>query len=253
MDRSDDGWWRTDVDARPDARYGFVLDDDPKVLPDPRSPRQPDGVHERSQLWQPAPDAWTDDDWQGRSIEGRVIYELHIGTFTPGGTFDSAIEKLDYLVDLGVDFVELMPVNAFGGTWLGLRRRALVCGARAVRRARRPDPACQRMPPARPWRADRRGVQSPWPVGQLPAAVRAVPVVGQQSVGRIDQHLRRGRRRGAALHPRLRIALDARLPRRRSAARRRARTRRHHRHPHPRRTGRPKPTRWPKNWAGRCR
>ncbi|MFL6083909.1 MAG: malto-oligosyltrehalose trehalohydrolase, partial [Mycobacterium sp.] len=48
MDRTDDGWWRADVDARPDARYGFVLDDDPKVLPDPRSPRQPDGVHQRS-------------------------------------------------------------------------------------------------------------------------------------------------------------------------------------------------------------
>ena len=116
MSRSDDGWWHADVDAPPDARYGFVLDDDPTVLPDPRSPRQPDGVHGRSQLWQPAPDAWTDGDWQGRSIEGRVIYELHIGTFTPDGTLDSAIEKLDYLVDLGVDFVEVMPVNAFGGT-----------------------------------------------------------------------------------------------------------------------------------------
>jgi maltooligosyltrehalose trehalohydrolase len=116
MDRSDHGWWRTDAEARPDARYGFVLDGDPKVLPDPRSARQPDGVHERSQLWQPASDAWTDNDWQGRSIEGRVIYELHVGTFTPAGTFDSAIEKLGYLVDLGVDFVELMPVNAFGGT-----------------------------------------------------------------------------------------------------------------------------------------
>jgi maltooligosyltrehalose trehalohydrolase len=116
MTRSDDGWWRASVDSRPDARYGFVLDDDPKVLPDPRSARQPDGVHERSQLWRPAADAWSDDGWQGRSIEGRVIYELHVGTFTPEGTFDSAIEKLDYLVDLGVDFVELMPVNAFGGT-----------------------------------------------------------------------------------------------------------------------------------------
>ena len=119
MDRSDDGWWRIQVPdsaARPDARYGFVLDDDPTVLPDPRSPRQPEGVHERSQLWRPAVDAWTDGDWQGRSIEGRVIYELHVGTFTPGATFDSAIEKLDHLVDLGVDFVELMPVNAFGGT-----------------------------------------------------------------------------------------------------------------------------------------
>jgi maltooligosyltrehalose trehalohydrolase len=119
MQRSDDGWWRSQVPdsvAPPGARYGFVLDDDPTVLPDPRSPRQPEGVHERSQLWRPAADAWTDDDWQGRSIEGRVIYELHVGAFTPGGTFDSAIAKLDHLVDLGVDFVELMPVNAFGGT-----------------------------------------------------------------------------------------------------------------------------------------
>ena len=99
-----------------DARYGFVLDDDPKVLPDPRSPRQPDGVHERSQLWSRAGRPLDRRDWAGRSIEGAVIYELHIGTFTPAGTFDSAIEKLDYLVDLGVDFVELMPVNAFDGT-----------------------------------------------------------------------------------------------------------------------------------------
>jgi len=116
MERSDDGWWRAVVDAAPGARYGFVLDDNPKVLPDPRSPRQPDGVHERSQLWQPSADAWSDTDWAGRSIEGAVIYELHVGTFTPDGTFDSAIDKLDHLVDLGVDFVEIMPVNAFGGT-----------------------------------------------------------------------------------------------------------------------------------------
>jgi maltooligosyltrehalose trehalohydrolase len=116
MTRSEDEWWHTDVDAAPDSRYGFLLDDDPKVLPDPRSPRQPEGVHERSQLWQPASDVWTDAGWEGRSIEGGAIYELHIGTFTPEGTFDSAAEKLDYLVDLGIDFVEIMPVNAFGGT-----------------------------------------------------------------------------------------------------------------------------------------
>ncbi|MFV8247435.1 malto-oligosyltrehalose trehalohydrolase [Mycolicibacterium peregrinum] len=116
MVRSEDGWWRAEVASRSDARYGFVLDDDPTVLPDPRSARQPDGVHERSQLWQPAPDAWTDSGWAGRSISGAVIYELHVGTFTPEGTFDSAIDKLDHLVDLGVDFVELMPVNAFNGT-----------------------------------------------------------------------------------------------------------------------------------------
>jgi maltooligosyltrehalose trehalohydrolase len=116
MTRARDGWWRATVDAAPDARYGYLLDDDPTVLPDPRSPRQPDGVHDRSQLWEPAPQAWTDGGWTGRSVQGAVIYELHIGTFTPEGTFDSAIEKLTYLVDLGVDFVEVMPVNTFSGT-----------------------------------------------------------------------------------------------------------------------------------------
>jgi maltooligosyltrehalose trehalohydrolase len=116
MIRTDDGWWRTTLEVARDARYGYLIDDDPQVLPDPRSARQPDGVHARSALWDETAAAWTDDDWAGRSVEGAVIYELHIGTFTPAGTFDSAIEKLDHLVDLGVDFVELMPVNAFSGT-----------------------------------------------------------------------------------------------------------------------------------------
>jgi maltooligosyltrehalose trehalohydrolase len=116
MTRGRDGWWRATVEAAPDARYGYLLDDDPKPLPDPRSPRQPDGVHDRSQLWKPTPQDWADGDWRGRSVQGAVIYELHIGTFTPAGTFDAAIDKLDYLVGLGVDFVEVMPVNAFSGT-----------------------------------------------------------------------------------------------------------------------------------------
>ena len=111
-----DSWWRLTVDAAPDAHYGFVLDDDAQVLPDPRSARQPDGVHARSQLWDAGAVRWDDGDWAGRSVDGAVIYELHIGTFTPEGTFDSAAQKLDYLVDLGVDFVDLMPVNAYSGT-----------------------------------------------------------------------------------------------------------------------------------------
>lgn len=115
MTRSAGGWWHATVDTAPDARYGYLLDDDPTVLPDPRSPRQPEGVHARSQLWDPAAATWTDGGWAGRAVEGAVIYELHLGTFTEAGTFDAAIEKLDYLVDLGVDFVELMPVNSFAG------------------------------------------------------------------------------------------------------------------------------------------
>jgi maltooligosyltrehalose trehalohydrolase len=117
MARSGGGWWRAAVDTAPDARYGYLLDDDPTVLPDPRSARQPDGVHERSALWDASAAGWTDGDWAGRAVAGAVIYELHLGTFTPGGTFDSAVEKLDYLVGLGVDFVELMPVNAFSGPY----------------------------------------------------------------------------------------------------------------------------------------
>lgn len=115
MVRSGGGWWRTTLDVAPDARYGYLLDDDPQVLPDPRSARQPEGVHARSAVWDEGSLTWTDDDWAGRPVEGAVIYELHVGTFTAAGTFDSAIEKLDHLVDLGVDFVELMPVNAFSG------------------------------------------------------------------------------------------------------------------------------------------
>lgn len=116
MTRDDGGWWRAEVSCRDDARYGFVLDDDPAVLPDPRSARQPDGVHERSQRWDAAGARWSDADWPGRGVEGAVIYELHTGTFTTEGTFDAAAARLDHLVDLGVDAVELMPVNAFNGT-----------------------------------------------------------------------------------------------------------------------------------------
>ena len=116
MSRDDGNWWRAAVQCPPDARYGFVLDDDPTVLPDPRSARQPDGVHRRSQLWDARGAMWTNGGGPGRAVEGAVIYELHVGTFTPQGTFDAAIAHLDYLVDLGVDFVELMPVNAFNGT-----------------------------------------------------------------------------------------------------------------------------------------
>ena len=103
------GWWRSDAEGE---RYGFVVDDDPTVLPDPRSRRQPDGVHAASALVDLPPVT----PWPGRELASSVIYELHIGTFTPGGTLDSAIERLDYLVDLGIDFVELLPVNGFGGT-----------------------------------------------------------------------------------------------------------------------------------------
>lgn len=107
------GWWRTTVPASPGARYGFLLNDDETVIPDPRSPRQPDGVHAPSALVAgPA----RPHRWPGRELRGAVIYELHVGTFTPEGTFDAAVARLPHLVELGIGFVELMPVNAFNGT-----------------------------------------------------------------------------------------------------------------------------------------
>ncbi|GAC02166.1 malto-oligosyltrehalose trehalohydrolase [Gordonia namibiensis NBRC 108229] len=121
MTRRTGGWWQLDeepgaIDAPiADVRYGFSIDGGP-VRPDPRSVRQPEGVHEMSALFSVDESLWTDADWTGRDARGAVIYELHLGTFTPAGTLDSAIERLDHLVDLGVDLVELMPVNAFNGT-----------------------------------------------------------------------------------------------------------------------------------------
>jgi maltooligosyltrehalose trehalohydrolase len=94
--------------------YGYVIDGE-GPRPDPRSLRQPGGVHELSREFDPGDFSWTDGDWTGRDLPGSLIYELHIGTFTPEGTLDSAIARLDHLAELGVDAVELLPVNAFNG------------------------------------------------------------------------------------------------------------------------------------------
>lgn len=83
--------------------------------PDPRSAWQPYGVHGPSRAFSTSAHAWGDGDWRGRSALGAVTYELHIGTFTPEGTLDSAIEKLGHLAELGIEMVELMPVAAFPG------------------------------------------------------------------------------------------------------------------------------------------
>jgi maltooligosyltrehalose trehalohydrolase len=108
--------WRVDIAAVPGTDYAFLVDDDDTALPDPRSVWQPNGVHGPSRVYDHSAFTWTDSAWTGRALPGSVLYELHIGTFTPGGTFDSAIERLDHLVDLGITLVEVMPVNSFDGT-----------------------------------------------------------------------------------------------------------------------------------------
>ncbi|HEX7746689.1 MAG TPA: malto-oligosyltrehalose trehalohydrolase [Micromonosporaceae bacterium] len=115
--RGADGWWSTEApEAGPGTDYAYLLDDEDRPLPDPRSAWQPAGVHGPSRVYDHSAFAWTDSGWTGRQLPGGVLYELHVGTFTPDGTFDGVIERLDHLVDLGVDLVELMPVNAFNGT-----------------------------------------------------------------------------------------------------------------------------------------
>jgi maltooligosyltrehalose trehalohydrolase len=113
---ADSGWWRLDVPAAgPGTDYAYLLGDDEQPLPDPRSLRQPAGVHGPSQVYDQNAYDWSDGLWKGRQLPGSVLYEMHIGTFTPAGTFDAAIERLDHLVTLGVDQVELLPINAFNG------------------------------------------------------------------------------------------------------------------------------------------
>jgi len=110
------GYWKVTVeDAGPGTEYGFLLDDDPTVYPDPRSLCQPNGVHQPSCVYDQKAFRWDDFNWQGPPLGGAVIYELHIGTFTSKGTFDAATEKLAYLADLGITHVEVMPVAEFAG------------------------------------------------------------------------------------------------------------------------------------------
>ena len=116
MERGADGWWRTRVDgAGPGTDYAYLLDEDPLPLPDPRSRHQPKGVHAPSRVYDHRAFPWA-CAWAGRPLAGAVVYEMHVGTFTPEGTLDAAVDRLDHLVALGVTHVEVMPVNAFDGT-----------------------------------------------------------------------------------------------------------------------------------------
>ncbi|GAA1469594.1 malto-oligosyltrehalose trehalohydrolase [Microbacterium thalassium] len=111
------GVWTSDITFEAGDEYGFVLGDSLAARPDPRSRRQPRGVHDLSAHVDPAAFAWTDDDWTGRPLAGGIVYEMHVGTFTPEGTLDAAADRLEHLAQLGVTHVELLPVNAVNGVW----------------------------------------------------------------------------------------------------------------------------------------
>ncbi|WP_425613861.1 malto-oligosyltrehalose trehalohydrolase [Anatilimnocola sp. NA78] len=95
------------------TQYWFVVDG--QKFPDPASRFQPEGPHGPSQVVDPSSFEWTDQQWSGSKLAGQVIYELHIGTFTPEGNWAAAIKKLPYLVDTGVTLIEVMPVAEFPG------------------------------------------------------------------------------------------------------------------------------------------
>jgi maltooligosyltrehalose trehalohydrolase len=110
------GWWTLEVpEAGCGDKYAFLLDDEHTPYPDPRSLRQPEGVHNASELYDQTGFEWHDHLWRGSPKTGSIIYELHIGTFSEEGTFDAAIERLPYLADLGVTHIEVMPVAAWAG------------------------------------------------------------------------------------------------------------------------------------------
>jgi maltooligosyltrehalose trehalohydrolase len=113
---NDEGWWSLAVEvAGHGTDYGFLIDEDSNVVPDPRSMWQPYGVHNLSRVYDQYAFRWSDQGFNAPPLASAVIYELHLGTFTFEGTLDSAIAKLDYLRELGVTHVELMPVAAFDG------------------------------------------------------------------------------------------------------------------------------------------
>ena len=115
LENEGNGYWSGLVTgAATGDQYGYQLDDGP-VLPDPASRYQPEGPHGLSEIVDPQSFCWTDSSWAGPSVEGDVLYEMHIGTFTRKGDWQSAAERLTYLADLGVTILQVMPVADFPG------------------------------------------------------------------------------------------------------------------------------------------
>jgi maltooligosyltrehalose trehalohydrolase len=117
MESREAGWYELTSDqATVDDLYRYRIDGFGEV-PDPASRYNPQGVHGPSQVIEPGQFVWSDRDWRGRPWEEAIIYQLHVGAFTPQGTFAAVRERLDYLVELGVTAIQLLPVGAFAGAY----------------------------------------------------------------------------------------------------------------------------------------
>jgi len=115
MERAERGTWRSDRVGKPGTAYRFTIDGH-GPYPDPRSPWQPEGVHGPSVVIDHDTFRWNDADFVAKPLSQAVLYEMHVGTFSPTGTYAGAIERLPYLRQLGVTHVEMLPVHAFPGT-----------------------------------------------------------------------------------------------------------------------------------------
>lgn len=114
LNKDKNGYWEGIVeDTGPGDLYKFIIDKE-QEFPDPASRSQPEGVHSWSQIVDPN-FSWQDKDWKGLLISKMTIYELHVGTFTEEGTFEGVINKLDHLLELGINTIEIMPISQFPG------------------------------------------------------------------------------------------------------------------------------------------
>ncbi len=115
LKKDSQGYWEGELkNVSPGSFYKIRLDEEAE-FPDPASRSQPEGVHSWSQVADPFLHEWKDISWQGLHLHEMIIYELHVGTFTPHGTFEAIIEKLPHLEELGVNTIELMPIAQFPG------------------------------------------------------------------------------------------------------------------------------------------
>lgn len=115
MQKSEDGYFETELEhIQPGTRYRFSPDGEGSY-PDPASHFQPEGVHGASAVVDHSAYQWQDGDWNGLPLKELILYEIHTGTFTPEGTFEGIISKLDYLAELGINAIEIMPVSQFPG------------------------------------------------------------------------------------------------------------------------------------------
>jgi maltooligosyltrehalose trehalohydrolase len=116
MQKDDTGYWRTSLPVSPGTRYGYRLDGiKDQTFPDPASFSQPEGVHGPSRVEDIRSFTWHDEDWQGMPLSNKIIYELHTGAFSSTHDFDGIVQRLDHLLELGINTIELMPLAQFPG------------------------------------------------------------------------------------------------------------------------------------------